>query len=53
MKNLISKTVKNEIQSMLNELNEELNNSTNEEQTAFFNALYFIGIVFLLSIFIL
>jgi hypothetical protein len=49
MKNLI----KREIQSTLNELNEELNNSTNEERDAFYNAVYFIGIVIILSLFIL
>lgn len=49
----MKKLIKKEIQSLVDEFNHEFNNSTKDDQTAFFNALYFVGIVFLLSIFIL
>jgi hypothetical protein len=46
------KTIKKEILSTLNELQTELNNSTEQEQKAFNNAVIFIAVMFILSFFI-
>ena len=45
-------TIKKEIRSILEELQTEIDNSTEQEQKSFEQAIIFVGIVFILSFFI-